>query len=109
MLSSISTLPHRRQGLCPPSRRADLIEEPESPIDEAPARIGVVPELEAAIGQQRLAQLGARLDVLEDLEARLERALRLIPLTHRLVGLPEHAPGGAALQLEAAAIGQLKG
>ena len=87
-------------GFLDPACGVHLLEEAKGALQQCLVFLRVVAAAEAAVGQQRLRQLGRGLDAFEHLQAPAESGVSLGPIAHSLVNLAENAVGRALLETE---------
>ena len=99
----------RQIGLTHPPGGVDPREDCPRLLDQHSPCVGIGRPLEPTVGQEGLAQLGKRLDALEDLAASSVRSLGFVPAAHGLVDLPQRPVRRALLQRAPAALSKLEG
>ena len=90
----------RDARLLDPSRRVHRLEETQRALDHRPIFLSIVAASKAAIGEERLSQLRARLDFLEYIETTAKRSICLGVIALRSVDLPQHAMRRAFFESE---------
>src|SRR5205823_1117751 len=83
-----------------PTGRPDLLEQIGGALDQATVHLLIVAAAKAAIGQERLRQLRAGLDFLQDVQTTAEGGLRFVPVAQCPMDFPEGSMDNSLLQLE---------
>src|SRR5262249_2612537 len=97
-LMNQSSRSQRGARLLDPARRVHLLKEEEGAFDHRAIFQPLSAAPKASVGQQRLRQLGPRLDFAENLEAAAERGIGLRPISHGLVDLPKNTVSATDLK-----------